>query len=74
MEVTRLRRLDHPDAGELEAGVLAVHHLEVARLPVTPARPRMADWWWSWEVDDELNLRMLRLTCGSHAGGAPPRP
>lgn len=39
VEVTRLRRLDQPDAGELEAGVLAVHDLEIAQLAGDPSLP-----------------------------------
>ena len=39
VEVTRLRRLDHPDAGELEAGVLVVDDLEIARLSNDPSLP-----------------------------------
>lgn len=39
VEVTRLRRLDQPDAHELEAGVLEVHDLEVARLSGDPSLP-----------------------------------
>ena len=39
VEVTRLRRLDHPDAGELEAGVLVVRNLEVARLSGDASMP-----------------------------------
>lgn len=39
VEVTRLRRLDHPDAGELETGLLAVRDLEIARLSGDPSIP-----------------------------------
>jgi hypothetical protein len=39
VEVTTLRRLDHPDAGELDAGVLPVHDLEIARLSGDPSLP-----------------------------------
>ncbi len=39
VDVTRLRRLDHPDAGELDAGVLQVRDLEVARLSGDPSLP-----------------------------------
>ncbi len=39
VEVTRLRRLQQPDAGELAAGVLPVGALEVARLTGDPNRP-----------------------------------
>lgn len=39
VEVTRLRRLGHPDAGELDAGVLRVRDLEVARLSGDPSLP-----------------------------------
>jgi hypothetical protein len=39
VEVTRLRRLDHPDAGELDAGVLTVHDLEIAQLAGDPSLP-----------------------------------
>jgi hypothetical protein len=39
VEVTRLRRLDHPDAGELDAGVLTVRDLEIARLSGDPSLP-----------------------------------
>jgi hypothetical protein len=39
VEVTRLRRLGQPDAGELGAGVLTVHDLEVAELAGDPSLP-----------------------------------
>jgi hypothetical protein len=39
VEVTRLRRLGHPDAGELDAGVLTVNDLEVAELAGDPSLP-----------------------------------
>ena len=39
VEVTRLRRLGHPDAGELSAGVLTVHDLEIAELAGDPSLP-----------------------------------
>jgi hypothetical protein len=39
VEVTRLRRLGHPDAGELDAGVLTVHDLEIAELAGDPSLP-----------------------------------
>lgn len=39
VEVTRLRRLGHPDAGELDAGVLTVHDLEIAQLAGDPSLP-----------------------------------
>jgi hypothetical protein len=39
VEVTRLRRLDHPDAGELEAGLLPIGDLEVAQLAGDPSLP-----------------------------------
>ncbi|MGM9474522.1 putative baseplate assembly protein [Pseudarthrobacter sp. YS3] len=39
VEVTRLRRLDRSDAGELDAGVLTVHNLEIARLSGDPSLP-----------------------------------
>jgi hypothetical protein len=39
VEVTRLRRLGHPDAGELGAGVLTVHDLEIAQLAGDPSLP-----------------------------------
>jgi hypothetical protein len=39
VEVTRLRRLDHPDAGELAAGLLPIGALEVAQLAGDPSLP-----------------------------------
>jgi hypothetical protein len=39
IEVTRLRRLDRPDAGELAAGLLPIHRLEIARLSGDPSLP-----------------------------------
>ena len=39
VEVTRLCRLGHPDAGELAAGVLTVHDLEIAQLAGDPSLP-----------------------------------
>jgi hypothetical protein len=39
VQVTKLQRLDAGDAGELAAGVLTVHDLEIAQLDADPNQP-----------------------------------